>query len=1341
MSGSSDSDLTLEYYKSIFESSLNAILLTHLDSTIFYANSAAEELFGYTQKELCDLGRKGIVDAKDPNLPVMLEERASTGKTRGELTFIKKDRSKFTAEVSSSIFKDKNGILNTFMIISDKTENKKAKRELHESEEKYHSLYTSMNEGVALHKILYNQAGKAVDYVIMDVNPSYEEILGLKRNDVIDRKASEIYGTDNPPYLNIYSLVAETGNSETFETYFEPMDRYFSISVFSPRRGEFATIFEDISERKRAEEKVKQSEASFRSVLQNSLDVVYRFNLQTGCYEYMSPAIRGLGFEPEELMAMSDDEVISRVHPDDRPALLTFLSHINETGKGLAEYRFRGNDDTYRWWSNQMVIINDSGGKPLYRDGSVRDITEPKKAEKALQDSIKREKFLSDLLDNSAQPFGVGYPDGSLGLINRAFEELTGYSMEELKRIDWMQALTPHKFRDMEQEKLEELQRTGQPVRYEKEYIRKDGTRVPIELLVHLVRNEDGTPYYYYSFITDITERQENENERKDLLKEAQRVRDELSTLIENIVDEVWFCDSNGNILLANAAARKFEQNVDQKSINSIDGLISSVKIYDSDGKPRPKEGSPLLRALNGEILTDMEEMVIFQNLGKKQYRQVTSTPIRNANKEIIGAVAVVRDITERKEAEEALRESEERLRLAQTRGNVGVWDWNTVTDELNFTPELEHLYGLSPGTIKTYHDWRQLTHPDDIEKIEAERDDKIAKHEPFDLEFRIFHKSGDVHWLSARGGAMYNEEGDVVRVLGINTDITDRKQAEEEILMHGKLINGINKLFSESLTCETEEEVANKCLEVAEELTGSEFGFIAEMKANGRVDDIALSPPAWEVCKAPPKKAHELIKDMSVVSYWGRVINEGKSQIVNDPDSDPDRRGVPKGHPKITSFIGVPLKQAGKTIGMIALANKEDGYDEEDKENIEALSVAFVEALFRKRAEIQLNDTLVNLEGLIEERTYDLSLANQYNRNLIETSLDPLVTIGPKGKITDVNRATEKVTGYSREELIGTDFVEYFTIPEEAKTGYQQVFREGTVRNYPLEIKHKNGSLTPVLYNASVYKDESGEVIGVFAAARDITERKKAEDAFRVYWESLEEQVEQRTEELAKSNADLKQFAYVASHDLREPLRMISSFLQLLERRYQDQLDQDANEFIGYAVDGAKRLDKMIMDLLEYSRVANKEIQFTDVDLEKVIDQIKSNLNVLIRENNAQITYDSLPIIQSDENQMVILLQNLISNAIKYRRAGKPQIHISAEKEANQYVFSVKDNGIGIDPKHLERIFTIFQRLHNHTEYEGTGIGLSITQRIVHQHGGEIWAESQPGKGSTFYFTIPNMT
>lgn len=184
--------------------------------------------------------------------------------------------------------------------------------------------------------------------------------------------------------------------------------------------------------------------------------------------------------------------------------------------------------------------------------------------------------------------------------------------------------------------------------------------------------------------------------------------------------------------------------------------------------------------------------------------------------------------------------------------------------------------------------------------------------------------------------------------------------------------------------------------------------------------------------------------------------------------------------------------------------------------------------------------------------------------------------------------------------------------------------------------------------------------------------------------------------------------------------------------------MDEDANEFIGFAVDGAKRLDAMINDILIYSRVSNKDRNLTTVDFNEVIKEVYVNLAASIEKTNAEITYDSLPSIIIDKQLMTQPFQNLISNAIKYRSEETPKIHISVKKEDKQYLFSIKDNGIGIDPKHLERIFTIFQRLHSDREYEGTGIGLAIAQKIVHQQGGEIWAESQPGQGSTFFFTIP---
>ena len=394
-----------------------------------------------------------------------------------------------------------------------------------------------------------------------------------------------------------------------------------------------------------------------------------------------------------------------------------------------------------------------------------------------------------------------------------------------------------------------------------------------------------------------------------------------------------------------------------------------------------------------------------------------------------------------------------------------------------------------------------------------------------------------------------------------------------------------------------------------------------------------------------------------------------------------------------------------------------------------------------RKKSELALKDIKHNLELKVKERTKELKSANEYNRSLIEASLDPLVTIGQDGKITDVNNSTERFTGFTRDELIGTDFSDYFTVPKKAREGYQKVFKEGFVLDYPLEIKNKNGHKTSVIYNASVYKNEFNEVKGVFAAARDITKMKKAEEKLKRYQDTLEKKVKDRTKALEQSNRELEEFAYVASHDLKEPLRMISSFLQLLEQRYKDQLDQNANEFIGFAVEGAQRMDMMINDLLEYSRIGNQEREFEYLRSEKLLKTVLINLKSTIEDNNAIITHDQLPLIFANEQMMIQLFQNLLSNSIKYHGEKSPKIHISADNVDDEYIFKINDNGIGMDQNHLGQIFTIFKRLHTREEYEGTGIGLAIAQKIVQKHRGKIWAESEPGKGTTFYFTIPNQS
>lgn len=234
------------------------------------------------------------------------------------------------------------------------------------------------------------------------------------------------------------------------------------------------------------------------------------------------------------------------------------------------------------------------------------------------------------------------------------------------------------------------------------------------------------------------------------------------------------------------------------------------------------------------------------------------------------------------------------------------------------------------------------------------------------------------------------------------------------------------------------------------------------------------------------------------------------------------------------------------------------------------------------------------------------------------------------------------------------------------------------------------------------------------------------------------ETQLAHKAEELARSNAELEQFAYVASHDLQEPLRMVSSFTQLLARRYKGRLDQDADEFIGFAVDGAARMHKLINDLLDYSRVGNRGKPFEPTDCEALLHRTLSNLHVAIEENEARITHDPLPTVVVDESQIIQLFQNLIGNALKFHGSTPPHIHLAARQNGHEYIFSVADNGIGIDPQYHERVFVIFQRLHGREKYPGTGIGLAICKKIVERHGGRIWLESEPGQGSIFFFSIP---
>jgi PAS domain S-box-containing protein len=356
--------------------------------------------------------------------------------------------------------------------------------------------------------------------------------------------------------------------------------------------------------------------------------------------------------------------------------------------------------------------------------------------------------------------------------------------------------------------------------------------------------------------------------------------------------------------------------------------------------------------------------------------------------------------------------------------------------------------------------------------------------------------------------------------------------------------------------------------------------------------------------------------------------------------------------------------------------------------------------------------------------------------RSLSAAAFEAIV-VHEGGILIRANDQYYKMFGYEPEELMGKQALMSTVAPETLESMKKNI-AAGVLGPYESIGQKKDGTKFPIEIRVREIKYEGRKVRA--AAIMDITERRAAEKALQEYRDHLEDLVKERTAELARSNADLEQFAYVASHDLQEPLRMVASFTQLLAKRYQGKLDADADEFIAFAVDGASRMQRLINDLLAYSRVTTRKNPFLRVECDKVLDSVINNLKLAIDESGAIIARDPLPAVMGDPLQVGQIFQNLITNAIKFRSDEPLQIHISADLKDTDWVFSFRDNGIGIDSDQYERIFVIFQRLLDKKGTPGTGIGLAICKKIVENHGGRIWVESRPGEGSVFYFTIPRL-
>jgi PAS domain S-box-containing protein len=807
--------------------------------------------------------------------------------------------------------------------------------------------------------------------------------------------------------------------------------------------------------------------------------------------------------------------------------------------------------------------------------------------------------------------------------------------------------------------------------------IAKDGTERPIADSGSPIRNEKEEITGVVLVFRDQTQER---TAQKVLLESEAKYR----TLVENIPQGIFMKDRNYKWVSIN---ENFARSLGVRPNDIVGKVDRDLFPWDIADKYHADD----VRIMETGQTEEFEEESILD--GKHVWVNTIKTPVRDENGEIIGVFGIFWDITQRKLAEKALQESKEKYYYLYENSPVGMYhtkiDGSKVLEINNSACEMlglakEEILG-QPSSMR----WADPNRRNEILKILKEYGVAIN----FDAE--ILKKDGSKLscLLSMK---IFKEEG---YIEGFMIDISDRKRAEEVVKDNEKrfreLIESLPQLF---WTCR----VDGPCDYLSRQWV--EYTGIPEAEQLGY---------RWL------EQLHPEDRDRTV-SYWMEKVITGRSFDIEFRI----RRNDGVYHWFKTT--AVPMHDSEGNI--IKWFGSNTDFDE------------------IKKAEEQLRNFSKELEQKVDERTKEL----QRSKKLLDET-GRLARIGGwEIDIKDNSLYWSEMTHIIHE--VDPYFVPdlntaiNFYAPESVPVISQCVdkaIRLGEPFDVELELITAKKNRLWVRAIGEVYR-EKGTIVKIGGVFQDINSRKLIQEEIKKHHDHLEELVSERTKELdnavidlKRSNQELEQFAYIASHDLQEPLRMVSSYTQLLERRYKDQLDQDAKDFINFAVDGANRMQRLINDLLDYSRVTTKGKALVKTDLSLVLGHAIANLHNKIQETNAMITNEDLPFAYCDEIQIVRLFQNLIDNAIKFRERETPRIHIKGIIENDKVLISVGDNGIGIDKIYTERVFTIFQRLHNKTDYPGTGIGLAICKRTVERHGGKIWFESEPGKGTTFFFTL----
>jgi PAS domain S-box-containing protein len=1160
-----------------------------------------------------------------------------------------------------------------FVLSIDITEYKLLEEGLRKSEERFEAIFLKAPMGIA---IINSISGH-----IYNANPSFSNITcrSLKKLANIDwmqiTHPDDVHeDLDNMALLNSGMI----NGFQMEKRYLQPNGSIIWISMsVVPLNVEVKAdphhlcMIEDITERKKAEEKLKETATQLSMAAEIAKLGYWELDLVKGVFTFTDQLYAIYKTTAEEVggYTMTPDRYNELfVFPEDREIVTEEIAKAiqsdNPYHNNKVEHRIRYATGEVGYISVHVFITKDANGRTIKTFGVDQDITERKQAEEKLKETANHLSIAANIAKLGYWEFDLlkglfTFTDQLYAILNTTAEKVGGYNMTLDRGTE---LFVYHEDRALVNEEMGKFIQSDDPYpthKIENRILYATGGVGYVSVHLFLVKDENGRAFKIYGVNQDITERKKAE-------KQKEYDSNNLKALINNTNDEMWSVDRDLRLITSNET---FDNNV-KLYTGKIINVGSNILERGFGTEQLNRFQGYYDRAFSGESFTEIE----YNDNPDKSWREISFYPI-NSKDAVIGAAIFARDITERKKSEEALAKSENYLRtIIQSEPEcVKLMDRNGFLQEMN-PAGLAMLEADNLAQLKGKPVMDIIKEP--YRKAFKEIIQNVFEGKSGKMEFEIMGLKGTHRWLETHAVPLTNAEGKINCLLGVTRDITGRKKAEEKLRMATAQLQHIFNTL--------------------------DYSFWAADMVNNKM--VYVSPGTERVYGYSEQEF------MNNENLWIEVIIEEDKHIAFATFQE-----INKGNPVTVEYR---VKQ------------KND-------------SLIWVEA--RMIPTLDENRKLIRLDGI----TLDITKRKKVEEKLQESErfLNESQAVSKIGSYVLDFKTGEWKSSHELDNILGFTANEKHTVDEwvsiihpDHQVMMQEYFTQEVVgkkqrfdKEYKL-INKKTGEECWVHGIGDLEFDSIGALFKMLGTIQDISERKKID----LQLKQLNQSLEKKAAELSAANNELEQFAYIASHDLQEPLRMVSSFLQLLEKRIAGQLDDTTKKYIYFAVDGANRMKNLIQDLLEFSRTGINKESFTEVDCNEVLNRVCELYTLKIREKGALLVIKPLPVIKGNQMQIQQVFQNLVGNALKYCNPKQPEIEVGCEDKNDSWQFYVKDNGIGIDTKFFIKIFTLFQRLHDKTEYAGTGIGLSICKKIVGLHGGRIWVESEVGKGSIFYFTIP---